>query len=207
MPFELGKTTESERSFTNKQFPEPNANCPMIKIEKDPQEGYRLIAEMTIQRPRSEVFAFFSDAMQLEKITPPWLNFSVLTKPPIEMREGLLLDYQLYLHRVPIKWRTEIAVWEPDNRFVDQQLRGPYKRWYHEHTFEEVEGATICRDNVHYIPRGGRFIHNWFVRPDLEKIFTYRQQKLSEIFAATPLVAEEAQPGAGSRGFSASVSG
>ncbi len=164
----------------------------MIHIEPDRDAGYRLTAEMTIPLPRTAVFDFFSDAMQLEKITPPWLNFSVLTPPPIDMREGVLLDYQLYLHRVPIKWRTEIAVWEPPFRFVDQQLRGPYKRWYHEHTFEEVDGQTICRDNVHYIPRGGKLIHKWFVRPDLEKIFHYRQQKLASIFnqvaAQHPLV-------------------
>ena len=154
-----------------------------IKITPDPDGGFRLIAEMLVDLPRDEVFPFFADAMQLENITPPFLNFSVMTPQPIEMRRGLLLDYKLYLHRIPIKWRTEIAAWEPPYRFVDMQLRGPYKRWHHEHTFEEVGGQTLVKDNVHYIPRGGSIVHRMFVKPDLLKIFGYRQQRLREIFA------------------------
>lgn len=157
-----------------------------IKIVKASEvgldEGFVLTASMEIALPREEVFDFFSDAMQLESITPPWLNFSVLTDHPIEMREGLLLDYKLYLHWVPIKWRTKICNWDPPFRFVDMQLRGPYKRWHHEHTFEEVGGKTIVHDRVHYIPRGGSLIHHWFVKPDLMKIFNYRQSRLREIF-------------------------
>ncbi len=156
----------------------------MLQIECDSKAGYRLKAEMTVDLPIELVFNFFSDAMELKRITPPWLNFSVLTPQPIVIEEGALLDYQLCLHLIPIRWRTEICAWEPHRRFVDQQLRGPYKRWYHEHTFEEVDGKTLVRDNVHYIPRGGRLIHKYFVRPNLEKIFRYRQEKLSEIFAA-----------------------
>ena len=147
--------------------------------------GYMLTASMEVDLPIGMVFNFFSDAMNLEAITPPWLHFSVLTPKPIEMRAGLLLDYQLYLHRIPIRWRTEISEWEPPYRFVDQQLKGPYKRWHHEHTFEEIDGKTVVHDRVHYIPRGGALIHRWFVKPDLLKIFNYRQQTLREVFAAT----------------------
>ncbi len=118
-------------------------NSTQISITPDKKSGYRLHAEMSVDLPLDLVFSIFSDARQLERITPPWLNFSVLTPEPIEMKTGLLLDYQLYLHRVPIKWRTEIAVWEPPFRFVDQQLRGPYKLWYHEHTFEEIEWENV----------------------------------------------------------------
>lgn len=153
-----------------------------IDITPDSKSGYRLTAEMAVELPLEQVFDVFSDAMQLERITPPWLHFSVLTPRPIEMREGALLDYRLYLHRVPINWRTEIAVWEPPYRFVDQQLRGPYKRWYHEHTFLESNGQTIVKDNVHYIPRGGRWVHKWLIQPDLEKIFRFRQDALAKIF-------------------------
>lgn len=154
-----------------------------IKIIRDSTSGYRLTAEMEVEQPLERVFGFFSDAMQLERITPPWLHFKVLTLPPIEMRKGLLLDYQLYLHRIPIRWRTEISVWEPPFRFVDQQLRGPYKLWHHEHTFTEIAGKTIVRDEVHYIARGGSLIHRFFVQPDLEKIFKFRQDELRKIFA------------------------
>jgi len=156
----------------------------MLEIKKDEKlGGYRLRAEMTVNLPLEAVFEVFADARQLERITPPWLNFSILTPFPIEMKSGLLLDYQLSLHKIPIKWQTEIAAWEPPYRFVDQQLRGPYKRWHHEHTFEEVDGKTLVKDNVHYIPIGGQLIHWLFVRNDLEKIFRYRQQELAKIFA------------------------
>jgi len=157
-----------------------------ICIAAAPQGGYHLTAEQLIDLPRPEVFSFFADAMQLERITPPFLDFSVLTPQPINMCEGLLLDYKLHLHRVPIKWRTEINVWNPPFRFVDNQLRGPYKRWHHEHVFEEVDGGrkTLVKDKVHYIPRGGSIIHKFFVKPELLKIFRYRQDKIREIFAA-----------------------
>jgi ligand-binding SRPBCC domain-containing protein len=160
----------------------------MITIAPDDQTGYRLRAEMMIDLPREQVFDFFADAMELERITPPWLQFSVLTPPPIEIKKGQLLDYRLKLHGIPINWRTEIAEWEPPFRFVDQQLRGPYQRWYHEHTFHEIDGKTLVCDDVHYILRGGRLIRpllqRMFVGPDLEKIFRFRQDRLAQIFAA-----------------------
>ena len=180
-----------------------------ISIKPDGKAGYRLTAEMAIDLPREQVFNFFSDAMQLERITPPLLRFSVLTPQPIQMRPGLLLDYRLQIRRIPIFWRTEISVWEPPFRFVDQQLRGPYKRWYHEHTFEEVDGQTIVRDEVHYIPRGGRLIHKFLVKPDLEKIFRFRQDKLSDIF--DEMIAKKSQvsqsPGSSHVGLPAAVQG
>ncbi len=154
-----------------------------ILIRPDRERGYRLTAKMFVDLPLEEVFSFFSDANELERITPPWLNFEVLTPPPIEMKAGLLLDYRLQLHRIPIKWRTEICVYEPPFRFVDQQLKGPYKLWYHEHRFEEIDGKTLVHDDVHYIPRGGKLIHRWMVKPDLEKIFRFRHDRLREIFA------------------------
>ena len=155
-----------------------------INLRRDEKTGYRLKAAMTVNLPREEVFDVFADALELERITPPWLKFSVITPQPIVMRKGLLLDYRLKIHHVPIRWRTEICVWERPFRFVDQQLKGPYKRWYHEHRFEDLgDGRTLVRDNVHYIPRGGQILHHLMVRPDLEKIFRFRQDRLSEIFA------------------------
>ena len=144
-----------------------------IKIESADEGGYRLTTEQFIQRPRDEVFSLFADAMQLQRLTPPWLHFQVLTPPPIAMREGLLLDYKIRLHHIPIRWRTLIDAWEPPHRFVDVQLKGPYARWHHTHTFIEHEGGTLVHDSVHYIPRGGRLIHQWLVRPDLMKIFNH----------------------------------
>ncbi len=155
-----------------------------LSIQPDSKVGYRLHAEQWFDLPREEVFDFFSDAMELQRITPEFLHFKVLTPGPINIEAGTLLDYRLKLHGIPIRWRTEISAWEPSKRFVDQQLRGPYKRWYHEHLFEEIDGQTRVIDNVHYIPRGGSLIHRFMVKPDLLKIFGYRQDRLREIFAA-----------------------
>lgn len=176
-----------------------------IQIQRDPDEGYRLTARMAVDLPIEEVFGFFADANQLERITPDWLHFKVLTPRPIEMKAGLLLDYRIRLHAIPIKWRTEISAWEPPFRFVDLQLKGPYKRWHHEHIFEVVDGKTIVRDNVHYIPRGGSLIHRFMVKPDLEKIFRFRHDRLTEIFAEK--IAGNISGNKHQSGFSSAASG
>lgn len=157
---------------------------PPISIERHPQEGFVLTADLVIEQPVNEVFSFFSSAENLEKITPPWLHFNIVTPTPIKMKQGSLIDYRLKLHGIPIKWRTEIEAWQPPHRFVDQQLRGPYKKWFHEHTFEALgPNRTLAKDRVHYIPRFGSLVHKYFVRPDLEKIFGYRQEQLEKHFA------------------------
>lgn len=145
-------------------------------------KAYTLQSELWLPRPRDEVFAFFADARNLEALTPPWLNFAVLTPGTIEMRPGSLIDYRIRVHGIPLHWRTEIAGWEPPHRFVDRQLRGPYTLWHHTHTFEERDGGTLCLDHVRYRPRGGALIHRLFVRRDVERIFKYRRQRLEELF-------------------------
>jgi ligand-binding SRPBCC domain-containing protein len=162
-------------------------SSPQISIEPHPVAGFELTTELVIDRPLEEVFDFFSDAGNLEAITPPWLNFRIVTPMPIDMKKGALIDYRLQLHGLPIKWRTEIEAWQPPRRFVDQQLRGPYKRWYHEHTFESLSSnQTLAKDRVHYIPRFGSLVHKYFVKPDLLKIFTYRQEQLVKHFTTLP---------------------
>ncbi len=139
-------------------------------------------AEIWLPLPRAEVFSFFSEARNLEALTPPWLKFEVLTPAPIAMRPGTLIDYRIRVHGFPISWRTEITEWDPARRFVDVQLRGPYTLWHHEHTFEDREGGTFCVDQVRYRPRGGALVNWLFVRRDVQRIFEYRQQKLRQIF-------------------------
>jgi ligand-binding SRPBCC domain-containing protein len=146
--------------------------------------GYRLTAAQFIPQPRERVFEFFSDAFQLEALTPAWVGFSVLTPAPICIAVGTLIDYRLKLHGIPIQWQSRISVWEPGRRFVDEQTRGPYRRWQHEHVFETCDGGTLCRDMVEYEVYGGSIINALFVRPDLLKIFAYRQTKLRELLPA-----------------------
>ncbi len=141
-----------------------------------------LHTELWLPRPRDEVFPFFAEARNLETITPPWLRFEVLTPAPIVMRPGTIIDYRIRVHGVPIRWRTEIAEWQPPHRFVDVQLRGPYILWHHTHTFEERDGGTLCGDQVRYWPRGGALMNWLFVRRDVERIFRYRQQRMKEMF-------------------------
>ena len=163
-----------------------------IQIGRSPLiHGFRLEAAQFLPEQRDRVFAFFSDAFQLEAITPPWLHFSVLTPAPIRLVTGTLIDYQLRLRGLPVRWQSRISVWEPPFRFVDEQVRGPYRHWHHEHIFEDVDGGTLCRDVVDYAVPGGRMIDALIVRPDVRKIFQFRQQKLSERFPSVGALSQE----------------
>lgn len=145
---------------------------------------YELRAEITLPRPLAEVFPFFATARNLETLTPDFLRFEVLGGGPETMGKGVLIDYRLRLRGVPMRWRSEITAWEPPFRFVDEQRRGPYRRWHHEHTFEEVDGQTIAHDHVHYDHFGGRLVNRMLVAPDIAQIFEYRQKRMAELFPA-----------------------
>ena len=131
-----------------------------------------------------ELFPFFADAANLDAITPPWLHFNIVTPKPIEIKTGALIDYKLKVRGLPLRWRTLIRDWEPPHRFVDEQLRGPYRQWIHEHTFEAQDGGTLARDVVRYAVLFDFIAHPLFVRRDIEKIFAFRQQSLKEKFGA-----------------------
>ena len=133
---------------------------------------------------RDKVFAFFADAANLDAITPPWMHFHVLTPRPIAMCAGTSINYKLRMHGLPIRWQSEINVWEPPHRFVDVQRRGPYRHWRHEHVFEERSGGTLIRDRVDYAVPGWLLqplVHRWLVAPDLRKIFAHRKARIQEL--------------------------
>jgi len=140
-------------------------------------------SQQIIQAPLAEVFRFFSDAANLERLTPPWLKFEVLTPAPIEMAPGALIDYRLRWRGVPLRWRTEIEIWEPTSRFLDRQIRGPYRLWRHEHLFEEHRGGTMVEDRIEYAAFGGRLAHWLAVDRDVETIFAYRHKALESLFS------------------------
>ncbi len=144
---------------------------------------FTLSTEHRIEKPIAEVFAFFSDAHNLTEITPPQMHLEVLTPPPIEMEVGTLIDYRFKLRGFPVRWQTEITEWDPPHFFADEQRRGPYRCWIHQHKFVESNGATLVQDDVEYAVLGGQMINKLFVRPDIEKIFEYRSSKLQELLS------------------------
>lgn len=167
----------------------------MISISRDADNpgGYLLRAECTLSRPLDELFPFFADAMNLEQITPPWVQFRVVTPPPIEMFAGQTIDYRLKIHSVPVRWRTEISQWDPPHSFSDTQLHGPYTYWRHLHRFEQVQQGTKCLDIVHYKVPGGPLVHQFLVKRDVLAIFEYRRKVMFELFSSPP-PAQSAQP-------------
>ena len=138
--------------------------------------------ELWLPRHPSEVFEFFGDAANLESITPAWLSFHIVTPLPITMREGALIDYRLRVHGLAVNWRTRISAWQPPHRFVDEQTRGPYRQWIHEHTFEPRNGGTVARDLVRFAVPFDFMAYPLLVRRDVEAIFAFRAKALKERF-------------------------
>jgi ligand-binding SRPBCC domain-containing protein len=151
-----------------------------------PDKTYSIASEQTVPRSLEEVFAFFSRAENLERITPPWLKFRILTVIPEPIRKGTVISYRLRLHGIPLRWASEIVEWEPPYRFVDLQLRGPYKFWRHDHRFAACDGGTLISDRVNLVlPLGflGQIAYRIKVRSDMQEVFTYRESRIRALFA------------------------
>jgi ligand-binding SRPBCC domain-containing protein len=142
-----------------------------------------LDVELELPLPIETVFAFFGEAANLERITPPELKFHIVTPQPIDIKKGTLIDYRIRMSGIPFSWRTLIAEWEPPFRFVDVQLKGPYSKWEHTHTFEATETGTRVRDRVVYrLPLSplGDLAH-FLIRRKLNAIFCYRTEAVTRI--------------------------
>ena len=160
-------------------------------VPEDPPGRVRLTrgahvleTEQVVAAGIEETFAFFSNAANLDAITPPSLDFTILTPPPIEMREGTLIEYRLGILGMPIHWLTRIDAWDPGRSFTDTQLRGPYALWVHRHSFAPRRDGTLIRDRVDYAlpaPFLTAPIHALFVRPMIEKIFAYRREVIARV--------------------------
>jgi ligand-binding SRPBCC domain-containing protein len=159
---------------------------PAGKYDGEVAKRYILKREQWVTQTIGVAFEFFSRAENLQGITPPWLNFQI-TQLPAELRAGAMILYELRIHRLPVKWKTEIAEWDPPLRFIDVQISGPYRFWHHTHTFVEEHGGTLIRDLVRYeLPFGliGQTAHWALVQRDLKRIFDYRGERLRELLGS-----------------------
>lgn len=163
-----------------------NPLAPRVDHYFEMPHTYSLERTQLIRRPLDDVFAFFSDAANLEAITPDFLNFKILTPRPIAMRPGTLIDYQIRLFGIRLTWRTQIETWEPPFRFSDVQLKGPYKLWHHTHEFLAVPPGTLMTDRVRYqMPLGpiGRLAHALWTERTLGRIFDHRFAMINELLS------------------------
>ena len=145
---------------------------------------YFLQREQRVKAPLEKVFSFFSRPENLQKLTPPWLDFRIV-EAPAELAAGALVRYQLRWHFLPIRWSGEIVAWSPPHKFVDRALSGPYALWNHEHSFEPCRGGTTMHDLLTYaLPLGicGTIAHRLWVKGDIERVFDYRADKMRELF-------------------------
>lgn len=138
-----------------------------------------------VRAPIEKVFEFFSDAKNLETITPPFLQFKILNQSTPTIQEGTTFTYRLKIHGIPIQWTTLIKEWVPNSHFVDTQLSGPYKKWHHLHTFKSIPEGTFMEDTVNYsVHMGliGQWLTGRWVRRDVESIFAFRGRKVQSLF-------------------------
>jgi len=156
---------------------------------------YTLERKQEILRPRNDVFDFFSDPFNLERITPPFLRFRVVNEPPVVISAGSRLEYRLALFGIRFGWQTLIEEWKPEESFIDVQLRGPYRIWRHVHTFVDLSSdRTLMLDRVDYALPGGSLAkpgRALFVAPVLKKIFDYRARMIERMLSPAGAMATQ----------------
>ncbi len=144
-------------------------------------------SEQFVPHKKDKIFEFFSQAKNLESLTPKTVRFQIRKMSTPEINLGTLIDYRIQVRGVPIFWRTLIDEWNPDSHFVDVQLKGPYSLWRHTHEFVDLPGGTLVRDCVHFrLPAGflGWLFAGFYVRADVKKIFAFRRKVIFEKFCS-----------------------
>ena len=139
-------------------------------------------SSVQLRYPLWEVFPFFSTAENLNLLTPPWVRFSILTPLPVEMRQGLVIEYRIRVRGIPHRWDSQITEWRPPFGFTDTQIRGPYRFWEHRHGFEETSEGTMVTDDITYRVPGGAPVNRLYVAGELRRIFAYRRSRILDLF-------------------------
>ena len=145
-----------------------------------------LTTDQWLPATKDEVWEFYSEAKNLERITPDFLGFKILGMDTPTIQKGSHIDYRISLRGLPLRWRTLIESWEPKRRFVDTQLKGPYQLWHHAHNFTPLGDGMLVQDVVQYrLPLQGwtTGLAHWQIKKDLSQIFLFRSQKSKEIFS------------------------
>ena len=153
-----------------------------------PRGAAVLRCEFWTPAPVADVWPFFADAGNLQELTPPWLDFRILTPRPIPMHVDARIEYRIRIRGIPVRWRTRIAAWQPLVRFVDEQEKGPYRVWRHTHTFEPRDGGTLLGDHVVFAVPGGPLaplLRRWWVEPDVLRIFRFRLERMAARFGGS----------------------
>ena len=150
---------------------------------------YTLHRTQRVRFGLEQCWDFFSNPHNLEKITPPSLNFRVKTDLPAEIYPGLMIEYKVSpLFGIPVSWLTEIVQVNKPHHFVDEQRVGPYRLWHHEHFFRDVGPDEVeVRDLIHYVPPFGPMgviINALAIRPQLGRIFDFRAGALEKLARA-----------------------
>jgi ligand-binding SRPBCC domain-containing protein len=133
-----------------------------------------------------QAWEFLSSPANLKTITPDYMSFDIVSVLDRPMYPGQIIQYIVTpLLGIKTKWVTEITQVVDKKYFVDEQRFGPYALWHHKHFIKAIEGGVEMEDIIDYkVPFGflGRLVHPFLVQPKLEEIFTYRKEKLTELF-------------------------
>ena len=175
-------------NFLNEKykFEFPNLNDALLNLLGHQNNKQEILEKYQwIDTPPTEVFKFFTQETNLEKLTPDYLHFKVMSKSTQSISKGTTINYKLKIHGIPCNWKSLISFYSENHGFTDEQVQGPYKKWVHFHGFYPLGRGTLIQDKIIYQePFGfiGKLFVGKFIKNDLEKIFNFRHKAITELF-------------------------
>jgi ligand-binding SRPBCC domain-containing protein len=147
---------------------------------------HKLKQEQFLPISLDQAWDFFATPKNLNEVTPSDMVFEITSELPEKMYEGLIITYKIKpMLNISMNWCTEISHIKDKMFFVDEQRKGPYNIWHHEHHFKEVPGGVLMTDLLYYDI--GMSLFGWlagklFVHKKVKQIFTYRYKTLESYF-------------------------